>query len=90
MINANKPTKRTKHIDRKYFAIQDWVERDLLILHKINTQDNASDAMTKNLSKILFNRHMDLVLGRRPPTYVKNPHSPKESLATETVPSTGG
>ena len=32
MTNARQPTKRTKHMETKHFAIQDWVEEDLLVL----------------------------------------------------------
>ncbi len=32
MGNAQKPTPRTCHIDIKYFALCDWIERDLIIL----------------------------------------------------------
>jgi hypothetical protein len=32
IANAQQPTKRTRHVKTKHFAIQDWVEKDLLIL----------------------------------------------------------
>jgi hypothetical protein len=54
MANAQQPTKRTQHIDIKHFALLDWVEGDLVILHAISTHDNAADAMTKTLTKPLF------------------------------------
>jgi deoxyuridine 5'-triphosphate nucleotidohydrolase len=41
MANAQQPTKRTRHIDIKHFALLDWVEQDLLQLHQIGTHDNA-------------------------------------------------
>ena len=70
MANAGRPTKRTKHVDTRYFALQSWVEEDLLLLKSIPTSDNSSDAMTKNTPRILFNRHNDFILGRTVPTYV--------------------
>jgi len=48
MASAQKPTKRTSHMDIKTFALQDWVKRDLLCLQRINTGDNYADAMTKS------------------------------------------
>jgi hypothetical protein len=57
MANAQKPTKRTSHMDIKTFALQDWVKRDLLCLQRINTGDNYADAMTKSFrtsSYVLF------------------------------------
>jgi hypothetical protein len=32
MANAQKPTPQTRHINIKYFALCNWVERDLIIL----------------------------------------------------------
>jgi hypothetical protein len=70
MANAGKPTPRTRHIDVKYFAIQEWVERDLLVLKRIDTSQNMSDNLTKPLSHILFYRHhRDYTMGCIPPTY---------------------
>jgi hypothetical protein len=54
MGNAQKPTPRTHHIDIKYFALCDWIERDLIILECIRTSINPADHLTKTLSRILF------------------------------------
>jgi hypothetical protein len=69
MVNAQKPTPRTRHIDIKYFTLCDWVERDLIILEQIDTSINLADHLTKTLSRILFHRHADYLLGRIPPKY---------------------
>jgi hypothetical protein len=69
MANAQQPTKRTRHIDIKHFALLDWVEQDLLILEAISTHDNAADAMTKTLTKQLFYHHYDTYMGIRIPDY---------------------
>jgi len=81
MANAGKPTKRTRHVDTKYFAIQSWVEQDLLRFKHISTSDNSSDALTKNVPRILFNRHSDFILGRTVPDYVTNTSSVRDSYA---------
>ena len=47
MANAQCPTKCTKHMDICHFVLQEWVERDLIILKRINTSDNYLDVMTK-------------------------------------------
>ena len=49
MVNAGKPTSRSRHIGIKYYAIQEWVERDLIILQRINTAINIADHYTKPL-----------------------------------------
>ena len=69
MANAQKPTKRTKHMDTRHFALQDWVNRDLITLRRINTSDNYSDAMTKPLQRSLFYRHLNFIQGKIIPEY---------------------
>ena len=71
MANAQRPTKRTRHMDIKHFIVQDWVAEDLLCLHRIPTADNFSDAMTKALGGTLFYRHMNYIMGKVVPEYAK-------------------
>ena len=70
MTQAMKPTKRTRHVDTRYFAILNWVQTDQLDIKKIDTSDNAADVLTKALGRILFYRHTDTIQGRRTPSYV--------------------
>ncbi|KAL7476148.1 hypothetical protein ACHAW6_002026 [Cyclotella cf. meneghiniana] len=69
IANAGKPMPRTRHIDVKFYAIQEWVERDLLVLRRIDTSINTADHLTKPLPCILFYRHRDFYMGHVPPTY---------------------
>ena len=69
MANAKRPTKRTRHVDVKYFVIQQWVENDLLTLEHIATADNYADAITKSLGRNLQYRHMDFIMGKLRPDY---------------------
>ena len=71
MANAQQPTKRTRHMDIKTFALHDWCERDLIILGKINTSHNWADMLTKAQSKYLFHRHMYHIMGNIIPEYSK-------------------
>ena len=70
MTNAQHATKRTRHIDLKYFVLQE-VQHHLMILHRINTGHNCyADAMPKALAtRTLFYRHMNFVMGRIVPAY---------------------
>ena len=70
MAQAGQPTKRTKHVDIKHFAIQSWVERDLLTMKRINTSDNSADAMTKATARTLFYCHTNHIMGKILPLYV--------------------
>ena len=69
MANQQQPTKRTRHMDIKYFVLQDWVESDLMRLHSIKTSDNFADAMTKPQARTLFHRHMNYIMGKIVPQY---------------------
>jgi hypothetical protein len=69
MANAQKPTPRIRHMDIKYFALSEWVERDLMLLERIDTSINISDHFTKSLQTSLFHRHADFLLGYIPPAY---------------------
>ena len=69
MGNAQKPTTRTRHIDIKYYSICEWIERDLMLLERVDTSINMSDHMTKSLQPTLFHRHADFILGHIPPAY---------------------
>ena len=68
MTLSQKPTKYTTHVDMRYFAVLDWVEKDLLNVKKISTHDNSADVLTKSLGRTLFYRHVDTLLEKRRPT----------------------
>jgi len=59
MANAQRPTRRTKHMEIKYFVLLQWCEIDQIILTTISIFDNAADALTKPLATVLFERHKD-------------------------------
>ena len=83
MANAQQPTRRTRHMDIKTFAILEWVEQDLMILKSISTSDNAADTMTKSLARQLFYRHTDTIMGRRIPQTLRR----SNILSSSTTPS---
>ena len=65
IINNNtSPTNRTRHLDLKYFAIQDWREARDIIMKHIPGIINASDALTKPFGWILHRRHIARLMGR--------------------------
>ncbi len=81
MGNAQKLTTRTRHIDIKYFALCEWIKRDLIHLERIDTSINIADHLTKPLSKILFHRHADYLLGH---IHIPPKYSPVHSHAIAT------
>ena len=74
MIQAQAPTKRTRHVDIKYFALLQWSESHQLQALPIKTDQNISDSMTKATGRIKFHPHADLYMGRIAPSYVTHTH----------------
>jgi hypothetical protein len=64
MANNTRPTERTRHLDIRWFAIQEWihVDCDIILIH-IPGILNPSDAQTKALSYRLHHRHMSRAMG---------------------------
>jgi len=52
MANAQKPTPRTHHMDIKYFSLSEWVERDLMLLARIDTSINLR-TISRRVYKVL-------------------------------------
>ena len=69
MANSSKPTRRTRHVELRHFALLDWTETDQIALSSIATANNAADALTKALGPQSFTRHRCTLLGKRKPAY---------------------
>jgi hypothetical protein len=63
MVNASKPTTRSRHIDIQHFAIQSWKDRGDIILQHIPGVINPADALTKALGWVLHQRHVRRAMG---------------------------
>ena len=85
MAQAGRPTKRTKHIDIRHFALQQWVENDIIDFQRIATSDNSADALTKATPRTLFYRHMNHIMGKMIPIYATNlKHQRQKQLSITT------
>jgi len=62
-------------MDIKYFSLSEWVERDLMLLERIDTSINLADHFMKSLLPALFHWHADFILGHIPPAYSPIHHS---------------
>ena len=71
MMMAGRPTRRTRHIDIRYFAALHWVETDQLQFEEVSTHHNPSDSLTKQTGRIKFYEHSDFYMGRTPPKFIK-------------------
>ena len=63
IVNASKPTPRTRHIDIQFFAIQQWKALGLIVLLAIAGTINIADGLTKALGWVLQHRHARRAMG---------------------------
>jgi hypothetical protein len=63
MVNAGRPTTRSRHIDIQHFAIQDWKQAGDLELIHIPGIINPADCLTKPVAWILHSRHTGRLMG---------------------------
>ena len=63
IVNSCKPTERSRHIDIRFFAIQDWKARGDIELFHIPGVINPADDLTKPLGWVLHNRHARYFMG---------------------------
>ena len=62
IVNSQKPTERTRHMEIRYFAIQDWKQNNEILLLHIPGIINPSDDLTKPLGYMLHNRHARFIM----------------------------
>ena len=55
MADSGKPLKSANHIQTCHFNLQSWVEQDLIQLECVPTNNNSSDALIKDTSRVRFN-----------------------------------
>ena len=63
IINNTSCTSQTRHLDIRYFAIQDWREAGDIIMEHIPGVLNPSNDMTKPLGYVLHARHCHHIMG---------------------------
>ena len=68
IINANKPTGRSRHIDIMFFAIQEWKDAKIITMKHIPGIINPADDLTKPLGFVLHSRHARYIMGHRKST----------------------
>ena len=63
MINASRPTPRSRHVDIQHFAIQEWKANREIVLEHIPGIINSADSLTKSLGSTLHHRHLRRLMG---------------------------
>ena len=64
MANAEQPTRRTRHMETKAFAIQDWIKEEHMVLKPIASSHNTADHFSKALGRTKFYQQTDVLMGR--------------------------
>ena len=63
MINSEKPTQRSRHIDIQHFAIQEWKRRGIIKMLHLPGVIHPADSLTKSLGWALHHRHARRLMG---------------------------
>ena len=58
MVNASRPTPRSRHIAIQHFAIQEWKANREIVLEHIPGIINSAELLTKSLGTQLHHRHV--------------------------------
>jgi hypothetical protein len=63
MVNASRPTPRSRHIDIQHIAIQEWKANHEIVLTHIPGIVNSADSLRKSLGSTLHHRHVRCLMG---------------------------
>jgi hypothetical protein len=59
-------SQRSRHIERRYLKIREWVAEGHIVVKYKSTRDNHADLFTKPLAPDDFERHVDAIMGKSP------------------------
>ena len=71
LANAQKPTRRCRHVEMKNFVILQWTDDDFINFVETKTQYQPTDSLSKPTDRTKFYEHMDVLMGRRKPQFIK-------------------
>ena len=60
-VDAQQPTKRTRHVEMKQFAILHWSEEEKIKYEDVPTAYNPSDSLSKQTGRYKFYEHRDII-----------------------------
>ena len=67
LSNAQRPTKRTRHVDTQNMVVMQWTEDEKVSYTDTKSEHNWSDSLSKVNGRIKHHEHMDCMMGRRQP-----------------------
>jgi hypothetical protein len=56
---------KARHIDTRVYRLREMCRDGIMIMEKVQTNDQAADALTKALARPAFERHRDTMMGMR-------------------------
>ena len=56
---------RTRHMDTRWFYVNDLQDDGLIIVKFVRSEDNVSDVATKNVSADTMGKHIDAITAER-------------------------
>ena len=71
---------RTKHIDVRYHFVRDIVAQGKIIVHKISTEDNPANMLTKTLPTAKFKKCLDTIGAKGPSPFEAMLSKPKVEI----------
>jgi hypothetical protein len=78
-------SKRTRHIDIRYFFIKDRVDKQEITIEYCATEKMLADFLTKPLQGRLFNQARDTIMNRKETTTTDNATQPSMSVSHRSV-----
>lgn len=76
MAMAHQPTRRTRHVEMKHFAVLQWTEDEHIAFKDTPTSLNIADSLSKPTPRTTFYEHFDCLMGRRRPQYTHKQATP--------------
>jgi hypothetical protein len=67
IANAQQPSRRTRHVDLKHFAILEWTDQEYIHFEGVKSEYNISDSLSKQTGRTKFYEHTDILMGRLRP-----------------------
>ena len=61
MIQANGPTRRSKHVDIKHHAVNERARLGIIVPTKVHTTQQKADFLTKCLHRVKFEHNLALI-----------------------------
>eukprot|EP00965_Chrysotila_dentata_P144970 4786973-Pleurochrysis_carterae.AAC.1 len=63
LAKERRSCRRSRHVDRRDLKVREYVAQGVVLVKKINTDDNPADVFTKALARDVHDRHVRFVTG---------------------------